>query len=215
LQETLWKHASELLDLQRATEWLAAVEMTHPASVAALARAGMGAAEVQQMGAALLTEGVPLRERVSLVEAMARNEAAGVDGIGPLLEAVRPALARTITEQVAVDGVVEVIGLSAQLERELLTQIERTGLAVPPEQAEQWAQTLLWLAERFSRPQRPAVILCHPRTRALVARQISDCGARLRAITAAELLPLTQLRCKQCVKSLQAEPMMSAQVREA
>ncbi|MGE5531062.1 MAG: FHIPEP family type III secretion protein, partial [Bacteroidota bacterium] len=218
LQETLWENAAQLFDLQRATEWLAAVEMTHPSSVAALARAGMATAEVQQVGRGLLAEGLPLRERVSLVEALARvgkpTGGAGPDGIRPLLEAVRPALARTITAQVAVDGVAEVIELTAGVEQALLDQVERTGTALPPEQSRQWAEALLWLSDRFSRAQRPGVILCHPRTRSVLARQISDCGANLRAITATDLLPLTQLRCKHYVKTLQQQPMMSPQTPE-
>jgi flagellar biosynthesis protein FlhA len=239
LQETLWAHAAHLFDLQRATEWLAAVEMTHPASVAALARAGLGTAEVQQVGRGLLAEGLPLRERVSLVEALARagksdggagyhpaqanggpdirplQTADGVpDDLRPLIEAVRPALARTITEQVAVEGVAEVIELGAEVEQALLDQVEQTGAALPPEQARQWAETLLWLADLFSRPQRPAALLCHPQLRPVLARQIRDCGANLRAITATDLLPLTQLRCKHYIGTLQQQPMMRPQTPE-
>ncbi len=138
----------------------------------------------------------------------------GPDSVWPLLEAVRPALARTITEQVAVEGMADVIELGSEVEQSLLEQVERTGLALPPEQARQWAEALAWLSDRFSCAQRPAVILCHPNARPAIARQIVEGGANLRAITAAELLPLTQLRCKHIVKVLQQQPMMSPQIPE-
>lgn len=215
LRHVYHAHAAELFDLQRATEWLAAVQTTHPASVQALEGAGLGVVEVRGVGRALLREGIPLRERVTLVEAMAvssgRSDAERA-------EVVRPALSRTITELVAPAGVAEVVRLGRELERELAVAVEQTppghDFALPPDQAEQWAQALQRLAERYCEPQRPAIILCPPHLRRAVAEMIIDAGAHLRAISAQELQPLTQVRVIHVVQTLAAAGPTVLQLRE-
>lgn len=196
-------HAATLFDLQRATEWLAAVQTMHPASVLALQQAGLGAAEVREVGKALLREGVPLRERVTLVEALAMSP---VRSTVERAEAVRPALARTITELVAPAAVAEVLQLGPDVERELQAAVGQGSaadeLVLRPDYARQWAQALQWLAERYAAPRCPAVILCPPHLRRAVAQMIIDCGAALRAVSARELQPLTQVRVLHTMEKL-------------
>lgn len=215
LRHVFQAQASQLFDLQRATEWLAAVKTTHPASVQALEQAGLGVAEVRGVGRALLLEGVPLRERVGLVEALASCSARDDGGRA---EAVRQALSRSITELVAPAGVAEVLQLGGELERQLALAVDQTPqghhFALPPDRAEQWAQALQRLAERHSQPQRWAVILCPPGLRRALAQMILESGAAVRAISAQELQPLTQVRVKHIVERLDAEDPTVLQFRE-
>lgn len=217
LQEAIREHAAELFDLQRAAEWLAAVQATHPASVAALEQAGLGVAEVREVGRALLREGLPLRERVCLVEALA-FVGARCSTVGTMLEAVRPALARTITALAAPAGVAEVIELGPALERQLLEEAETAGggefVSLEPQQAEAWTAALQRLSVRFAEPQRAAVILCAAEARPVLSQLILDCGAQLLAIQAQELLPLTQVRTTCTIQSLQPDQMLAFEGRE-
>jgi len=215
LQASLRSQADSLFDLQRTTEWLAAVRATHPASVQALQRSGRGVAEVKLVGQALLREGIPLWERVSVVEAMAA--APGAVAAGELAETIRPALARTITQMVAPDGIAGVISLGSALEAQL-GAAERMApggpLALPPAQAERWSELLLWLGKQYGRPQLPAVLLCSSLARPVAAQLIGECGAHVRAIVARELQPLTRLKTLHLVHSLEAEGTMVAEARE-
>lgn len=208
-------HAAELFDVQRATEWLAAVRTTHPASLQALDQTGLGVSELRGVGRALLREGVALRERVTLVEALAANFGR-TDA--ERAEAVRPALSRTITELVAPGGVAEVLQLGPELERQLAAGVEQTprghDFALSPQQAEQWAQALSHLGDRYAGSGREAVILCPPRLRRTLAEMITDSGARLRAISAQELQPLTQVRVIHTVEALEAQAPTVLQLRE-
>lgn len=195
IEGILYAQATELLDRQRAVEYLQAVAATHPTVTEALARSGRTETELMSVGRALLREGIPLRERVSLVEGLA-GAAAGAKPV-ELVETTREALVRTITGLVAPEGVAEVIVLTEGVEAPLRTAAKMAMgevVVLPPETAQAWYRTLNNLAGRFSRPRRPATLLCEAETRPVIAQLISDSGARLRAVSARELQPLTRLQ---------------------
>ncbi|MEN6545371.1 MAG: FHIPEP family type III secretion protein [Armatimonadia bacterium] len=198
-------HAAELFDLQRATELLQMAEVTHPATVAAVRQAGVTLSDVREVGRCLLAEGVPLTERISLLEALATAQGRTA---ADLAEAARPALAQTITRLVAPGGFVEVVELARELEQELATAVDRSGLplTLAPQRAAPWLAMLRQLAERLGAPGRPATILCTARTRGAVAQLIAESGAALRAVQAAELLPLTEVHTIHTAQAPMADP---------
>jgi len=83
-----------------------------------------------------------------------------------------------------------------------------------PAQAERWAEVLLWLGKQYGRPQLPAVLLCQPQARPVAAQLIIDCGARVQAVVARELQPLTRLQTIHTVSSLDAEGTLEVTARE-
>lgn len=198
-------HAAELFDLQRATELLQMAEVTHPATVAAVRQAGVTLSDLRDVGKYLLAEGVPLTERISLLEALATTRGRTA---AELAEAARPALARTITRLVAPSGSVEVFELDRELQQELTTALERSGLplTLAPRRAALWFDMLRRLAELARAPGRPATLLCNAPLRAAVAQLIGEAGAALRAVQPAELLPLTEVRTIHTAQAPMSDP---------
>jgi len=195
LRAALTAAAPELFDLQRAEELLAAVRVSHPAVVDAVAAAGLTARELRQVGRALLAERVPLVERVSLLEAMAAE--AGSGPASRLVERVRPALRRTITRQVAPEGTLYALEPGEKMQQELLRAVERAGeaeaVALPPERAEHWHRALRGAQEQYAASAAGAVICCAPEVRWAVAQLAQEAGAAVAAVHAGELLPLTEI----------------------
>lgn len=186
--------AGELLDLQRARELLEAARATHPALTEAWEAAGLTAADLRDVGRELLAEGVPLVERIVLLEAMITSSGAvGNAGSAALAEAVRPALRRTISQSVAPGGTLSAYALAEKLQQELQAVVEvgRSGEAVALEAqaAERWRRMLRWVAGQ----DRHAVVLCPPQLRAAVATLAREAGAGVRVVQVGELLPLTEI----------------------
>lgn len=194
VRDAIHGHAAELFDLQRATEVLEVTRVTHPASVTAFERAGLTAADLREVGRRLLREGVPLTERVSLLEGLAAAATGRATDAGGLAEAVRPALAQTITRLVASTGAVEVLELGGELEQELLRACAAGEVTLAPQRVTVWSAMLRRAAERFSRPGQPAVILTNDRARPALAQLIRENGVALRAVQPAELLPMTEVQ---------------------
>lgn len=217
VEEAVRGHAAELFDVQRAAELIQAVRMTHPAAVGALEQAGVGALEVAAVGQVLLAEGVPLTDRVCLLEALTREAQPGM-GAAQMAELIRPALARTLTRLLAPGGVVEVIELGRNLNQELATAIGEPDwpqpVALTPDRLIAWEEALHWLQERFALPQRRPVMLCGREARPVLAQIIRDTGLCLYALQPAELLPLTEVQTVYMLSSLEPEDLAVPLTRE-
>jgi flagellar biosynthesis protein FlhA len=214
LGAVIWAQAAELLDGQRVAELVAAVRATHPASVAAWEGSGQSVLELRDLGRALLAEGVALRERVCLLEAVARESGRERDP-DRLLERVRVALSRTITSRAAPGGMAQVVRLAPALEEELLAAAQRGApegiVALEMGRLEEWRQALRRESERWGSWRRPMVVLCHSECRGALGQMIRQAGLAALAIKAEELLPLTLV---QTLHVLQPEA-LSAPARAA
>lgn len=193
LELCLRARATQLFGLQQATDLLAALEATHPAVVAAFAASGATPELFRDVGRILLAEGLPLNERVSLVEAIAaaapRHRCAET-----IAEATRMSLQRTITRLAAPQGRAEVITLAAELESELQEACEAAGegpVTFAPESAQAWHEALRALGQQYAAPGRRAVLYCSRGARRAAGQLIRETAAALLAVCHEELHPLT------------------------
>ncbi len=206
VRDCVTRQAAELFNLQHAREILEAVRVSAPAIVQAYKAAGLSEADLRDVGRYLLAEGIPLLERITLLEAMTSAQASLAREsrsacAAELAEHVRPSLRRTITQLVAPEGLLEAMELSESLREELqeaITQaqeIQRGMLdEVPlaPERAERWRQRLRWAAA-WEGWTGQAVLLCPRPWRRMLAKLAQEAEADVQIIAPDELLPMTQI----------------------
>ncbi|HIG74923.1 MAG TPA: flagellar biosynthesis protein FlhA [Bacteroidetes bacterium] len=140
LLETLRKHAHALLTRQDTRALLDKVAESAPALVGELVPDQLGLGQVQRVFKKLLQERVPIRDLVTILEALA-DRAPSTKNPDVLTEFARAALAATITQHVAdLEGRVHAVVLDPSLEQHLLKKAE-TGelnpqtLGLEPERA--------------------------------------------------------------------------------
>lgn len=120
LLETLRKHAHQLLTRQATRELIDKVQESAPALVAELVPEGLSVGQVQRVLKKLLQERVPIRDLVTIFEALA-DRAQTTKNPDVLTEFARAALAPTITRHVAgPDGRIRAVVLDPALEQHLL-----------------------------------------------------------------------------------------------
>jgi flagellar biosynthesis protein FlhA len=119
LSETLKSYAPSLLNRQDVQNLLNNVKKEYPAVLEGLVPDPLGVSEIQRILQGLLKERVPIRDLVTILEALA-HKARDTKDADVLTELARQAMARTITNQnKGNDGALHVFTLSPRLEREL------------------------------------------------------------------------------------------------
>ena len=192
LTEFIKEHASELLGRQEVHELLEQVKGTQPALVEELVPDLLSVGELQKVLGRLLAEGVPIRDLVTILEALADAARSGRD-LDHLTGAARAALRRTISRQYARDGKLIAITLHPALEERLVSALEPTsqGLfpAVAPEMAQALLQKLAAALERAAVGGAQPVCLCSSRLRAPLQRLLGRSLAKLPVLAYNELEP--------------------------
>ncbi|NNE69667.1 MAG: flagellar biosynthesis protein FlhA [Rhodothermales bacterium] len=141
LLEILRKSAYQLLDRQEVRKLIDKVQETAPALVEELVPEQLSLGSVQKVLKRLLRESIPIRDLITILEALADNITA-TKNIDVLTEYVRAALAPTITRQFAdPDGIVRALVLEPSAEQELLAraktgELQAGTLGLPPQRAE-------------------------------------------------------------------------------
>ncbi len=133
LIETIKEHAHELLTRQDTQDLLDGVKESYPALIEELVPSVLPLGTIQKVLQNLLKEGVPIRDMVTILEALADNTSEKANPIH-LTEYVRWALARSIcTSYVLDDGTLSVIGLDEEIEKNMANAInaEEGGQTIP------------------------------------------------------------------------------------
>ncbi len=169
LSDVIRRHAYELIGRQEVQSLLDTLKETHPKVVEELVPNQMSLGGVVKVMQNLLAEQVPVRDFLTVVEAMA-DWAPTIKQLDLLTEYVRQALFRTITKQYQnEEGDVMVISLAQPLERKVAESIERTEqgefLAIEPTTAQQIMQTLAVQLEKFAPLNLQPVVLCSSQIR--------------------------------------------------
>jgi len=169
LSEFIKRHSHELLGRQEVRELLDAVKEKNPAVVEELVPGLLTLGEVQKVLQNLLKERVPIRDLVSILEALA-DQARQERDEGALTEAARKALSRTISRlHAGEDGKIRVITLHPRLEQKLIDAVQPTSLGafpvLEPGAAQKVIQNLGAALERAQAKGYAPVVLCSGRIR--------------------------------------------------
>jgi flagellar biosynthesis protein FlhA len=169
LSDVIRKHASELVGRQEVQSLFDTLKETHPKVVEELVPNQMSLGGVVKVVQNLLAEQVPVRDFLTVVEAIA-DWAPTIKSLDLLTEYVRQALFRTITKQYLTEaGDLMVISLAQPLERKIAESIERTEqgefLALEPPLAQHMMQKLAVQLEKFAPLNLQPVVLCSTQIR--------------------------------------------------
>ncbi len=176
LSEFVKRQGHELLGRQEVQELLDVVKEKNPAVVEELVPNLISLGEVQKVLQNLLKERVPIRDLVSVLEALADRARSSKDE-DALTEAARKALARTISRLHAPDGKIRVITLHPRLEQKLVDAVQPTALGafpvLEPGAAQKVIQNLGTAVERAKAKGYAPVVLCSSRIR-LPLRRLTE-----------------------------------------
>jgi flagellar biosynthesis protein FlhA len=194
LLEVLRKHAHKLLDRQETKKLVDKVKETAPALVEELVPNVLSVGGVQKVLKRLLMERVPVRDLVTILEALA-DHAPQTKNLDVLTESVRAALAPTITrEMMAGGGSVHCVVLDPVLEQHLLEQAEAgklnpNTLGLDPARAEKFVAEADRLARRMIGQGHPPILLTSPVLRAALFGFLSPMLTDVTVLSYNDLVP--------------------------
>jgi flagellar biosynthesis protein FlhA len=197
LTETIRSHASELLTRQDVRALLDRLKETNAAVVEEVVPDALSLGEIQRVLQSLLSEGVPIRDLGTIVEAIG-DKARTTRDTSLLSEYARQALGRAITaphldEQLRLQA----ITLDPSIEQEVSTSITQTTdgeyLAMDPPRAQAIVSALRAQVEhataRGAQGGRGPVLLCSARIRRHLRRLIAQAQPHLAVCSYNEIAP--------------------------
>ena len=169
LTEIIKNHAHEILGRQEVQNLIDHVKENNPAVVNELVPNILSIGEVQKVLGNLLRERVPIKDLVTILEALA-DYGKNIKDLDILTEYVRQALARSIIKPYLVENnVLPVITLSPKIEQDVKEAIQYTEhgnfLALDPTKADQIINQLRSLVDSSYKQGYQPVVLCAPITR--------------------------------------------------
>ena len=192
LGEVIRSRAPELLSLQQVRQLMDVARQSDPAVIDELAAAHMTAGDVLRVCRGLLSERVPVRNFVRILEAVAERAKDSKDPEG-LLEAARAALGPVICAGWANDGRLSVIVLSPSTEALLVSSVVQgdagTVLNAPPDVLSQVIEKARELTRQAEQDGRRAVLVCAPRLRPSLRRVLAARVPSLGVLSVLELSP--------------------------
>lgn len=198
LCEVIRRRAADLLGREAVKQVLEAARADYPTAVEE-ATAALSIGQIQKVLQALLSEGVSIRDLVSILETLADHAAESTDP-RPLTEHVRRALGRQLCEQHAEDGrTMRVITVHPDVERRIEAAAPRNGIrpagapapscAPAPDFAEEWTAAVAARVAAAGRSGWSPVLLCSPGARASVRAGIAPKLPRLAVLSRLEIDP--------------------------
>jgi flagellar biosynthesis protein FlhA len=190
LAEVVRQHAGSLLSRQRVKEMLDNVRLTDPAAVDELTTAQVTLGELQNVLRNLLDEGVPIRDIVRIVEAVAARARLGRD-VEAMTEAARASLGSAISASHVRDGVLPVLTLDPTVEQQLVDGIrageDGTVLTIDGRTAEALITQIVAATRQAEEHGRSPVLLVAGRIRPALRRMVRPAAPRLAVVSVNEL----------------------------
>jgi flagellar biosynthesis protein FlhA len=194
LTEVIKEHANELLGRQEVRGMVDRVKESHPALVEELTPTLLTLGDIQKVLQNLLSEGVPIRDLVLILEALA--DWAGVTkDPEQLTERARAALGRTIIHSLGLGSAVRAITLAPELEQQLLAATDRRsgGSGMDPSLAQTLMTAVGREAEAMAANGDLPVLVCAPALRPVLRRVAMHAFPRLVVLSYAELDPKLEI----------------------
>lgn len=169
LTEILKQHAHELLGRQEVKELIDVVKEKNPAVVEELVPDMLSLGEIQKVLQNLLKERVPIRDLVTILEALADGARLNKDS-DYLTDSARQSLSRTICQRYTGEqGKLSVVTLHPRLEQNIQEAIQQTQFGAYPVLKPQMVRKLLdklnTVVEDITMRGANPVLLCSPRVR--------------------------------------------------
>ncbi|MFN2223826.1 MAG: flagellar biosynthesis protein FlhA, partial [Candidatus Promineifilaceae bacterium] len=193
ISDVIRRHAHELIGRQEVQSLLDALKESHPKAVDELVPNLMSLGGVVKVLQNLLVEQVPIRDLLTIVEAMA-DWAPSVKQLDVLTEYIRQALSRTITRYyMTPEGELMVVNLAHSLERRVSEAIKRTDqgeyLAIDPQLAQGIMQRLAARLEKFGDLNLQPIVLCSSHLRMHVKKLVDRFIPNLTVLSYEEIMP--------------------------
>ena len=164
LSEVLKTYAPEIMSRQEVQALLDQVRLSHPAVVEEVTPQLLSRGEIHQVLCNLLAEGVPIKDMVAILEALADAARVRKD-LDYLTERVRRRLARLVCQPyLTPDGAIAAIVLDPEIEQRLNNSVQETdiGWMLVPEPAlwQRLMEQIAQAAERIAAEGSQPVIVC-------------------------------------------------------
>ncbi|MCU1364763.1 MAG: flagellar biosynthesis protein FlhA, partial [Ilumatobacteraceae bacterium] len=190
LAEVVRRRAGRLLGRTDVKMLLDGVRASDPQVVDDLTTAGVTTGEVQRVLAALLSDGIPIRDLVRILEAV--GERARVQHTTEaLVEAARSELGAAITSALAVDGRLYVLTLAPTTESRLLTGLRSidgvTQLELLPAESDELARQLTARSNEMNARNTPPVLVASGPVRPALAGLVKALVPGLPVVSYAEI----------------------------
>ncbi|NDG25897.1 MAG: EscV/YscV/HrcV family type III secretion system export apparatus protein, partial [Proteobacteria bacterium] len=195
LTETIRRHASELIGRQELQSLVDNLSKSHPKVVEeAIGTNAFNLGSVLKVCKGLLKEQVPIRDLRTILETLA-NYAATTKDTDQLVEFVRTALARTITNRLSGGtGALEVMTMSPATEEQIIRAYQRQDNGSPtlnmePGYFERLVKSLNKTLESTVFNSGTPVLLCRPMIRGLLKKAIERFVPNLQIVSANDISP--------------------------
>ncbi len=192
LMETLKRHAHEILSRQDTQTLLDNMKKENPTLVEELIPNVMSVGSVQKVLQNLLRERIPIRDMVTILEALS-DFASHTKDLNILTEYVRQCLNRTIYNLYKdSEGKVTAITLAPEVEKTITDVIQSSAtkgspLALPPRFIEEITSSLKEQVDKISSEGLQPLLICSPTVRQYFKRMVEPVFPNLVVISYAEL----------------------------
>ncbi len=198
LTEVIRNNAAELLGRQEVSALIDMVKRSHPAVVKDLIPDVVSIGEVQKILQNLVRERVPIKDLVTILEAIGDNVKYTKDP-DELTEFVRQALARVICRDLAnQEGVINAVALDPQLEQLIASNIQRTEmgsfLTLDPQIGQQIIVAVAEQIKKLTDKGLNPVIITSPQVRRFVRKLIERNFPEVYVISYNEIAPKIQVK---------------------
>jgi flagellar biosynthesis protein FlhA len=190
LAEVVRRRAGRLLSRSDVKALLDGVRVSDPQVIEDLSTVSVTAGEVQRVLATLLTDGVPIRDLVRILEAVSER-ARTVRTVEAMVEAARGELGPSITGALAVDGRLVVVTLSPTSEARLLPTLRsldgQTQVELRPEQADLLVRELTRVYNDCAREGVTPTLACSALLRPALARLVRSTMPQIPVVSYVEI----------------------------
>ncbi|KRB79974.1 flagellar biosynthesis protein FlhA [Nocardioides sp. Root190] len=197
LSEVVHQHASRLLGREDVRLLTDMVKRSHPVVIEELTPTLLPLGEVQRVLRALLDERIPIRDLVSIFEALSVRAGSSKDLDG-LVDAARTALEPSLAAPYVTDGALHAISLDPTLEQQMLEGLRPTEqgavIVLGPDVAQNLLVGLAQAAQTAENSGVRPVLVCAPQIRAAVRRLVGPAVERLPVLAYSELGAARQVR---------------------